>query len=268
MAEYLKLGANSSLYRKGVALFGRTTDSSGLTLSAGSIISLNETVSHNDSTGVTVTSVTQFTLAANKRYALYAMVSATHAAATVFAFQFYNVTTAAYIGLPGRAAAASYTNNLSYTNSAHAVISPSVITTVEVRVSTISGSTLSGIFSGSHVYVEELEAYIPAVGPADYVIENNSNSNGSYTKWYSGKLEQWGRKTITATPTTITLPTAFVNTSFTVLALPDDSANVTCVTSEDAAVRAVGAFGVNTFVSTSGANSNTVINWHAIGQWK
>ena len=30
----------------------------------------------------------------------------------------------------------------------------------------------------------------------DYVIESGSNSNGNYEKWASGKLVQWGKKTV------------------------------------------------------------------------
>lgn len=63
-------------------------------------------------------------------------------------------------------------------------------------------------------------AALTALGINDYIVEQAITSNGrdGYTKWASGKLEQWGAITISASSGTasavVTFPAAFANTSF------------------------------------------------------
>lgn len=57
-------------------------------------------------------------------------------------------------------------------------------------------------------------------GVNDFVIEQQITNNGTtgYTKWNSGKLEQWGVGNFTASSgeasTTVTFPTKFANTNY------------------------------------------------------
>ncbi len=61
---------------------------------------------------------------------------------------------------------------------------------------------------------------LEALGINDYIVEQSITSNGrdGYTKWASGKLEQWGMVTFSASAgtasTVVTFPTAFLNTSY------------------------------------------------------
>lgn len=57
---------------------------------------------------------------------------------------------------------------------------------------------------------------------ADYVVEQSIDSTGKsgYTKWNSGKIEQWGEISFSASSgivtSTLTFPTAFLNTNYNV----------------------------------------------------
>ena len=58
----------------------------------------------------------------------------------------------------------------------------------------------------------------------DYIVEQGSNAYGTYRKWNSGVLEQWGQVTTSASngnvSVSITFPVAFVDTNYYLQAMP------------------------------------------------
>ena len=113
-------------------------------------------------------------------------------------------------------------------------------------------------------------------GVADYPVESVVNADGSgYTKWKSGKLEQWGSVAFSAASgvvvSKITFPAAFDNTEYNVVLTgnrnftsavtglfeSDGGANVKRTTTT-AVVRVI----------KSGASYNMKANYQAVGTWK
>ena len=113
-------------------------------------------------------------------------------------------------------------------------------------------------------------------GVADYPVESVVNADGSgYTKWKSGKLEQWGSVAFSAASgvvvSKITFPAAFDNTEYNVVLTgnrnftsavtglfeSDGVANVKRTTTT-AVVRVI----------KSGASYNMTANYQAVGTWK
>ena len=113
-------------------------------------------------------------------------------------------------------------------------------------------------------------------GVADYPVESVVNADGSgYTKWKSGKLEQWGSVAFSAASgvvvSKITFPSAFDNTEYNVVLTgnrnftsavtglfeSDGGANVKRTTTT-AVVRVI----------KSGASYNMTANYQAVGTWK
>ena len=111
---------------------------------------------------------------------------------------------------------------------------------------------------------------------ADYIVEQVISSGGSsgYTKWNSGKLEQWGNFTFSASNgaviSTITFPTAFINTSFNFTMTGNRNLGTGCYLWEGNS----GANVVRTTQSTvvrivkTGQNYAMGINYKATGLWK
>ena len=114
------------------------------------------------------------------------------------------------------------------------------------------------------------------IGVADYPVESVVNADGSgYTKWKSGKLEQWGSVAFSAASgvvvSKITVPAAFDNTEYNVVLTgnrnftsavtglfeSDGGANVKRTTTT-AVVRVI----------KSGASYNMTANYQAVGTWK
>lgn len=58
----------------------------------------------------------------------------------------------------------------------------------------------------------------------DYIVEQGSNTYGTYRKWNSGILEQWGQVTTGASSGTVSsniqFPTSFVDTSYIIMLTP------------------------------------------------
>lgn len=111
-------------------------------------------------------------------------------------------------------------------------------------------------------------------GVADYPVEVKLGVDG-YTKWKSGKLEQWGSVAFSASSgvatSEITFPTAFSDTEYNVILTgnrnftsavtglfeSDGNANVKRTTTTTV-VRVV----------KSGASYNMTANYQAVGTWK
>lgn len=58
----------------------------------------------------------------------------------------------------------------------------------------------------------------------DYVVEEGTNTYGTYRKWNSGVLEQWGQVTTSASNGTVSsniqFPTSFIDTSYITMLTP------------------------------------------------
>lgn len=113
-------------------------------------------------------------------------------------------------------------------------------------------------------------------GVADYPVETVTNANGSgYTKWNSGKLEQWGSVAFSAASGTvtskITFPAAFSDTEYNVT-LTGNRNFTAAVTglfeSNNAANRERTTTTAVVRVVKSGASYAMTANYRAIGTWK
>ena len=113
-------------------------------------------------------------------------------------------------------------------------------------------------------------------GVADYPVETVVNADGfGYTKWKSGKLEQWGSVAFSASSGTatsqITFPAAFSNTEYNVV-LTGNRNFTSAVTGlfesdGDANVKRTTTTTVVRIVK-SGAAYIMEANYRAIGTWK
>lgn len=94
---------------------------------------------------------------------------------------------------------------------------------------------------------------------ADYVVEQATNSNGTYRKWNSGVLEQWGTEaSASASNHSVSLPTPFAaNTEYLILGTNTSGTQSNFMTSNSSA----SSFMVYVTASTR-------LFWHAIGRWK
>ncbi len=113
-------------------------------------------------------------------------------------------------------------------------------------------------------------------GVADYPVKSVINEDGSgYTKWKSGKLEQWGSVSFSAASgavsSKIKFPTAFKNTKY----------NVTLTGNRNFTSAVTGLFESNNAANVertttttvvriikSGASYNMTANYQAVGTWK
>lgn len=105
---------------------------------------------------------------------------------------------------------------------------------------------------------------------ADYVTEQGDG----YTKWNSGKMEQWGAVTVSASSgtasRTISFPKEFINTSYRFLLTGNTNANVSDYIGEcDSAAnkKRTTKTTIVTVKKTGGAHG-IGIDWYAIGYWK
>jgi hypothetical protein len=113
-------------------------------------------------------------------------------------------------------------------------------------------------------------------GVADYPVKSIINEDGSgYTKWKSGKLEQWGSVSFSAVSgaatSKIKFPTAFKDTKY----------NVTLTGNRNFTSAVTGLFESNNAANVertttttvvriikSGASYNMTANYQAVGKWK
>lgn len=113
-------------------------------------------------------------------------------------------------------------------------------------------------------------------GVADYPVETVVNPDGSgYTKWKSGKLEQWGSVAFSAASgvvvSKITFPAAFDNTEYNVVL----TGNRNFTSAVTGLFESDGGANVKRTTTTtvvrivkSGAAYNMTANYRAIGTWK
>lgn len=113
-------------------------------------------------------------------------------------------------------------------------------------------------------------------GVADYPVETATKADGSgYTKWKSGKLEQWGWVGFSAASgmvvSKITFPTAFGNTKYNVILTGNRNftAAVTGLFESDGGAN-VKRTTTTTVVRVvkSGAAHNMEADYQAVGTWK
>jgi len=112
-------------------------------------------------------------------------------------------------------------------------------------------------------------------GVNDYVIEQSLGENG-YTKWNSGKLEQWGHSYIPAQlgngSTTINFTIPFVDTRYKVLITGTDNFTGYCLAENYYTSANRVCTTTSTVVSVVKRDVNEKYNvwfsWYAIGQWK
>lgn len=113
-------------------------------------------------------------------------------------------------------------------------------------------------------------------GVADYPVKSVINDNGSgYTKWKSGKLEQWGSVGFSAASgevvSKITFPTAFSDTEYNVT-LTGNRNFTAAVTglfeSNNAANRERTTTTAVVRVVKSGASYAMTASYQAVGTWK
>jgi hypothetical protein len=100
------------------------------------------------------------------------------------------------------------------------------------------------------------------VANTDYVVAQSLGTNG-YTKWNSGKIEQWGSSTVGGgSQVTITFPTSFVSAVYDI---NPTLTNYTLGTSgNNDGVLAVASYGLSSFNVCAGSSSGT-FTWHAEG---
>lgn len=113
-------------------------------------------------------------------------------------------------------------------------------------------------------------------GVADYPVETATKADGSgYTKWKSGKLEQWGSVAFSAASgmvvSKITFPAAFDNTEYNVVL----TGNCNFTSAVTGLFESNGASNCERTTTTtvvriikSGAAYNMTANYRAIGTWK
>lgn len=98
----------------------------------------------------------------------------------------------------------------------------------------------------------------PQVEIADVVIEQGSNSYGSYRKWDSGTMEQWGAESSASTSNhTVTLPVPFASNNYIVLGTNTSGTQTTFMMSN-----------TNASYFYVYPSSSTRLFWTAIGKWK
>ena len=112
---------------------------------------------------------------------------------------------------------------------------------------------------------------IAAMG--DYVIEQYQNGAFGYTKWNSGKLEQWGRNGVQSgsdtSTITVTFPSAFIDINYSFIATGGN--NIDAPIAENIYTSlAPNRTTTTTTVSVykSGLPYWIGISWYAVGFWK
>lgn len=93
---------------------------------------------------------------------------------------------------------------------------------------------------------------------ADYVVEQGTN----YTKWNSGKLEQWGLGSITTSNNTITFPMSFYDNNY----IPFVQLGSVQAYDRSVGVERVSSSSMKVHVFNAPASVGAY--WKAIGRWK
>lgn len=104
--------------------------------------------------------------------------------------------------------------------------------------------------------IEDFVNTIDAQGAnlADYVVEQDTN----YTKWNSGKLEQWGLEASASNANhTVNFPVSFASTAYVIIGTNTSGTQANFMTSSTS---------VSSF--TVYPSASTKLYWMAIGKWK
>lgn len=119
----------------------------------------------------------------------------------------------------------------------------------------------------------DLEAILNEVLPtqmADYIVEQGTNSNGTYRKWNSGMLECWGHTTIGSnSAASWTYPASFIDTNIEMTASCHYLSSGTYV-APTISVQPYTTTYANVYArcSTSTVTSAHKVSCYAIGRWK
>lgn len=149
--------------KKGIAIFNKTTTSTGLSLPQGSPIPFGESSVYNDSNNIILQSQTRIKLKSGVKYKLTAQACLTTSITAGVVLRFYNVTTSSFIGSIGRITPPTDTSNNNFSSNAECIIKPDVDTEIELRSN--NSCTITTIYNGTKVIVEELETYLIPVDP-------------------------------------------------------------------------------------------------------
>lgn len=117
------------------------------------------------------------------------------------------------------------------------------------------------------VYIKNAPMTLPI---ADYIVEQGTNANGTYRKWNSGILEQWGYTTIGSnSAASWTYPIPFYSTSIYLTATCHYLSTGTYV-APTISVQPTYTDHANIYarVSTSTVTNAHTVSCHAIGKWK
>ena len=155
----LKGSDDLKVTRKGIAHFG--TGDYITPIANGNPIPICNSIIFNNSTNISVSTVNRIQLKANILYKLTGQLGTDTSSSGYFGYIFYNVTAGMAVGTRGLGMPVSSTANAVYNIDASLIISPTVDTIIELRVS--GGTNISVINSGSGVMVEELESYTTLV---------------------------------------------------------------------------------------------------------
>ena len=98
----------------------------------------------------------------------------------------------------------------------------------------------------------------PQVDASDYVIEQGTNANGSYRKWNSGTMEQWGLEaSASASAHNVSFPEAFISTAYVVVCSNTSGVQANFMPSS-----------TNAAYFTVYPTASVQLFWIAIGKWK
>ena len=98
----------------------------------------------------------------------------------------------------------------------------------------------------------------PQVDASEYVIEQGTNANGSYRKWNSGTMEQWGLEaSASASAHNVSFPEAFISTAYVVVCSNTSGVQANFMPSS-----------TNAAYFTVYPTASVQLFWIAIGKWK
>jgi hypothetical protein len=210
------------------------------------------------------TSNGQFTLTAGKTYKLAGNVNVDSANGGLFT-AWYNVTSGAYISPGGRSTSADSVTGTFGSNQAELIFTPTVNTIVELRNTLGAPGTAAGGVIGavapagiaSQASIVQLGSTSNTVG----TLPANDQSSAGYFDIGNMRM-QWGTLLFGTSGTPITLPAAFANTNYTVVASSAAGVNIFVTTG----TKTTSNFICTTLTNVGSPSSNNPISYYAIGQ--
>ena len=110
---------------------------------------------------------------------------------------------------------------------------------------------------------QEIDDFVDSIGSggdpvADVVVEQGTNANGSYRKWNSGTMEQWGLEaSASASAHNVSFPEAFISTAYIVVCSNTSGVQANFMPSS-----------TNVAYFTVYPTASVQLFWIAIGKWK